>query len=113
MYNDTSAVKGTASGPSGLLEPSLKLDYSTIKNNLCQADRAFAKEVVKLIAERAENGIFARDCWGYKFLDPPVCPSDRTHSLLQHVSVSLALSPSCNSLLCLVSVEPSIYRLFL
>jgi hypothetical protein len=55
-----------------LLEPSLKLDFSTIEKNLHKSDKAFAREVVKLIAERAENGIFARDCWGYKFLDPPV-----------------------------------------
>lgn len=61
-----------ASEPQGLLEPSLKLDISTIQNNLYKSDQAFAREVVKLIAERAENGIFARDCWGYKFLDPPV-----------------------------------------
>jgi hypothetical protein len=55
-----------------LLEPSLKLDISVIKKNLHKSDKAFAREVVKLIAERAENGIFARDCWGYKFLEPPV-----------------------------------------
>ena len=58
--------------PSQLLEPSLKLDPSTIQSNLHKSDKAFAREVVKLIGERAENGIFARDCWGYKFYDPPV-----------------------------------------
>lgn len=64
----------TASTPlaKDLLEPSLKLDISVIKRNLHKSDKAFAREVVKLIAERAENGIFARDCWGYKFLEPPV-----------------------------------------
>jgi hypothetical protein len=65
-------TSATAAGSTGLLEPSLKLNYSTIENNLHKSDQAFAREVVKLIAERAENGIFARDCWGYKFLDPPV-----------------------------------------
>jgi hypothetical protein len=64
-----------------LLEPSLKLDFSTIEKNLHKSDKAFAREVVKLIAERAENGIFARDCWGYKFLDPPVLPFWVTGSL--------------------------------
>ncbi|SRR5579862_5560797 len=68
----TGTGTGTGSAGLGLLEPSLKLDYSTIENNLHKSDQAFAREVVKLIAERAENGIFARDCWGYKFLDPPV-----------------------------------------
>jgi hypothetical protein len=68
----TGTGTGTSSAGLGLLEPSLKLDYSTIENNLHKSDQAFAREVVKLIAERAENGIFARDCWGYKFLDPPV-----------------------------------------
>jgi hypothetical protein len=69
--NGTSpTVSSTTTKP--LLEPSLKLDRTTIDNNLHKADQAFAREVVKLIAERAENGIFARDCWGYKFLDPPV-----------------------------------------
>src|SRR5579859_6793186 len=72
----TNGVPGSVSipalSPEGLLEPSLKLDFSTIENNLHKSDQSFAREVVKLIAERAENGIFARDCWGYKFLDPPV-----------------------------------------
>lgn len=67
----------TAPTKEDLLEPSLKLDYSTIENNLHKSDRAFAREVVKLIAERAESGIFARDCWGYKFLDPPVSQPHR------------------------------------
>jgi len=97
-YNATSAtttahemngITETASPPSaanGLLEPSLKLDYSTIEKNLHKSDQAFAREVVKLIAERAENGIFARDCWGYKFLDPPVMIRPRLVSsqLLSH-----------------------------
>jgi hypothetical protein len=76
---ETNGTSPTVSSttPKPLLEPSLKLDRTTIDNNLHKADQAFAREVVKLIAERAENGIFARDCWGYKFLDPPV-----THPLL-------------------------------
>jgi hypothetical protein len=101
-YNSTPGMKDTEAGAtttsashtSRLLEPSLKLNYSTIENNLHKSDQAFAREVVKLIAERAENGVFARDCWGYKFLDPPVCRSDRTHSHPQHVSVSLLHSLS-------------------
>lgn len=56
----------------GLLEPTLKFDYDTIVNNLHKSDQTFAREVVRLIAERAGHGIFARDCWGYRFLDPPV-----------------------------------------
>ena len=68
----SSAEQADASASEELLEPSLKLDAATIQDNLHKSDEAFAREVVKLIAERAENGIFARDCWGYKFLDPPV-----------------------------------------
>jgi hypothetical protein len=74
----------------------LKLDYSTIENNLHKSDQAFAREVVKLIAERAENGIFARDCWGYKFLDPPVPYSlaSPLASLPWHSLPSQSISPS-------------------
>jgi hypothetical protein len=59
-----------------LLDPTFKLDASVIQSNLHKSDKAFASQVVKLIAERAENGIFARDCWGYKFYDPPVATPD-------------------------------------
>jgi len=82
---DTTTTRGTISAGGteglGLLDPSLKLDCSMIQKNLHKSDQAFVREVVKLIAERAENGIFARDCWGYKFLNPPILPSHRNHSL--------------------------------
>jgi hypothetical protein len=71
--HDGEPVSSTNSAdPEGLLEPSFELDSSIIEKNLHKSDQAFAKEVVRLIADRAERGIFARDCWGYKFLDPPV-----------------------------------------
>jgi hypothetical protein len=57
----------------GLLEPSLKFDGDTILNNIHKSDQAFAKEVIRLLADRAEHGVFARDSWGYKFLKTPVC----------------------------------------
>lgn len=60
--------------PEGLLDPSLKFDINTLINNLHKSDQAFAKEVVRLIAKRAADGIVACDCWGYRFSDPTVRP---------------------------------------
>ena len=58
--------------PEDLLDPTLKFDMDTLIANLHKADKAFAREVVKLISKRGENGIFACDSWGYRFSETQV-----------------------------------------
>jgi len=55
-----------------LLEPKFKFGYDNILSNLHKSDQAFAREVVKMIATRAEVGIFSHHSWGYNFIEPPV-----------------------------------------
>lgn len=64
----TAALSTAGLMASSLLDPSLQFNIITIEENLDKADREFAKAVVGLISERAYNGIFARDCWGYRYL---------------------------------------------
>lgn len=55
-----------------LLEPGLKFDAETVLSNLHKSDQAFAREVVGLIARRAQQGVFSHHSWGYSFTVPSV-----------------------------------------
>jgi hypothetical protein len=55
-----------------LLDPNLEFDMHIITKNLYKSDKAFAKEVVNLIAQAAEWGIFACTTYGYQFQELPV-----------------------------------------
>jgi len=73
------AAPSITSLKSSFLDLSKQFNPATILRNVHKADDVFAKAVVALIGERADNGIFARDCWGYKFL-PPVLNLRLCHS---------------------------------
>jgi hypothetical protein len=60
--------------PDNLLEPSLKFDSETVLSNLHKSDQAFAREVVSLIARRAQQGVFSHHSWGYSFTELSVLP---------------------------------------
>lgn len=55
--------------PDNLLEPGLKFDSETVLSNLHKSDQAFAREVVGLIARRAQQGVFSHHSWGYSYTE--------------------------------------------
>ena len=58
-----------------LIEPTLDFNFDTIRSNIQISDQALAKEVIRIIAERAKAGVFAHHCWGYAFFENSVHPS--------------------------------------